>query len=457
MVDSTQSLRAALEALRGAGALHTVEVEVDPEYELRTILSRSGGGPAIFFENVKDFRIPVVGNLLSSRAKIALLLGVPEDELQARLVDALDHSVAPVVVAEGPCQERVVLDGIDLRRMLPVGKQFELESGAYINSAVVIARDPATGARNVSINRALVVGPDRLMIGMAPSHHLIRLAKRAWEVGAALPLTLSIGNHPAVVMASNAYVHFGEDELGIAGAMLGEPIRLVRTKVIDGEAPAEAEMVIEAELYPGERLDEGLVTEFHGLYEQYGESPIARVRAVTHRHDLIYQDIASGRSAEHMLIGGEMIGATALRAIREAVPSARRVCITTGGAGRMHCVISLHEPPTGDGRRAVFAALAHASVIKQVVVVDDDIDVTSPVEVEWAISTRFRAERDLMLLPGVRGDRSDPVEENRTVTKWAMIALKDEKTPPEQREAARAPLETLAKVERRWPEYFGLG
>ena len=120
----------------------------------------------------------------------------------------------------------------------------------------------------------------------------------------------------------------------------------------------------------------------------------------------------------------------------------------------MHCVVALHNPPPGEGPKAVFAALAHANIIKHVVVVDDDIDVFNPEEVEWAMATRFRADRDIFVVPRVRADRVDPVRENRTVAKWGLIALKDPGQPVQVYERARAPQEIREQVARRWAEYF---
>jgi len=319
----------------------------------------------------------------------------------------------------------------------------------------LICKDTANGFRNVSINRALVFSPDRLMVGMAPSHHLFRIGSPQWAAGRPLEFALAIGNPAAVTLASNAYVGYGDDELGIAGALLGEALKVARAKTVNVEVPAEAEVIVEGEFRPGELHEEGLVSEFHGLYEDYGPSPVARVRAITHRRDFVFQTIAASRVLEHMLIGAVMIEATLFRAVRAVVPSVRNVHVTLGGAGRMHCIVALHNPPPGEAQRAVFAAFAHANIVKHVVVVDDEIDIFNPAEVEWAIATRLRAERDVLMVPRVRADRVDPVKENRTVTKWALIALKDQGRPAEFYERARAPQEVLEMVERRWPEYFG--
>jgi UbiD family decarboxylase len=449
-----QSIRAELQSLRDANELVEINVPVDREFELSAILERQGQGPAIRFNSVKGYGGPVIGNLLSSRAKMAYLLGVAEPDLLSTLVHAIDHPIPPAAGAHAAWQEETHNKDFDLLKILPLGRQCAREQGPYITAGVFITKDSATGWQNISINRALVLPPDRIMVGMAPSHHLYRLALAQWAAGRSLEVAIAIGNPAAVVLASNAYVGYGDDELAIAGGLLREPLRVAKCRTMDIEVPALAEVVLEAEFRPNETHEEGLVSEFHGLYEDYGPSPVGHVRSVSHRSDFIFHNIAASRVQEHMLIGAVMIEATLFRAVRAAVSSVRNVHVTFGGGGRMHCIVALHKPPPGEGPRAVFAALAHANIIKHVVVVDDDIDIFNLEDVEWAMATRFRADRDIFVVPRVRADRVDPVRENRTVAKWGLIALKDPGQPAEVYERARAPQEILEQVNHRWSEYF---
>jgi 2,5-furandicarboxylate decarboxylase 1 len=450
-----QSIRSELELLKDANELIEINVPVDREFELSTILARQGQGPAIQFNAVKGYAGTVVGNLLSSRAKMALLLGVEEPKLLGALVDAIDHPIPPAASAHAVWKDQTHGRDFDLLEILPLGRQCAREQGPYITAGVFITRDPEMRWQNVSINRALVLPPNRIMVGMAPSHHLYRLASAQWAAGRPLEVAIVIGNTAPVMLASNAYVGYGDDEFAIAGRLTGEPLRLTKCQTIDVEVPAAAEVVLETEFRPNETHEEGLVSEFHGLYEDYGPSPVGHVRSISHRRDFVFHTIAASRVPEHMLIGAVMIEATVFRAVRAAVPTVRNVNVTLGGGGRMHCIVSLHNPPPGEGPRAVFAALAHANIIKHVVVVDDDIDIFNLEEVEWAMATRFRADRDIFVVPRVRADRVDPVRESRTVAKWGLIALKDPGQSPETYERAQAPKEILDQVDRRWDEYFG--
>jgi 2,5-furandicarboxylate decarboxylase 1 len=417
-------------------------------------LTQAGAGPAILFERVRGYDVPAVGNVLSSRRKMALALGVPTEELLPTLVRALDAPVAPRLVDAPPWPMKRAPMGAALQALFPIGRQCEGEQGPYLTSGVLVAEDPASRQRNVSLNRALLLPDGRLMIGMSPSHHLFRLARAAWAAGRVVPFAIAVGVHPALLLASNAYVRFGEDELGIAGALLGAPLDLVRGQTVDVAVPAAAEVVVEGELLPDTAHAEGPVPEFTGIYEDYGASPIARVCAIHHRRDALFQQIATSRSAEHMLIGAAMIEATTFRAIREVVPSVRDVRVPLGGAGRLHCVVALHDPLPGEAQRAVFAALAHANVLKHVTVVDDDVDLDDPADVEWAVATRARAERDVLLFPNRRADRCEPMKQDGTVTKWALVALKNRDRLSVGYERAQAPAAVRAAVAAHWDEYF---
>lgn len=450
-----QSLRSTLRDWERTGDLHYVDRVVDLRFELGAVLSLRKDGPAQFFRRVKGYDMPVVGNVLNSREKIARGLGVELHVLQNACIDAIDHGIEPTVVPEGPVQEVVHQQRVDIPSLLPVPTWFEREGGPYITAGVIIARDPETGLRNVSIARLLVEGGDRLLAGIAPTHHLSELMRRAEARGHGLEIAVAIGNHPAVLIASQMYVELGHDEYDIAGALLGEPLRVVPCQTVDLEVPAEAEIVLEGVLDPTDRIEEGPVSEFPGFYVQYGAGQAVRVRAVSHRRDAIYQAILPGYAPEHCLLGGIAIGATTCRALRRAMPNVQRVFITDGGMGRLHAIITMHRPQPDEARRAITLAMGQVNLLKLVIIVDDDIDPEDWTQVEWALATRMRAERDIVVYPGARADRCEPLEENLTVTKVGIVAttLPGYGDPGGRFQLARPPHEVLERVQRELDTY----
>ncbi len=417
-----QSLRPSLERLRAAGELRTVTRAVDLRHELASVMQVLRGGPGLVFERIVGHTVPVVGNLFNSRRKLALCLGVEKERLQRHCIDAIDRGIAPEVVSEGPVQEVLVTGDPEIAKVLPVPHWFEKERGPYITAGVIIARDPETGKRNVSIARLRLEGGNSLLAGISPSHHLSRLMEKATARGENLPIAVAIGNHPALLLASQMYVALGHDEMEIAGALLGEPLRLLPCRTIPLEAPAEAEFIVEGELSPSLEKDEGPVSEFHGFYEEYGPGQKIAVKAITGRRDALYQAILPGFAPEHLLLGGEAIGATTCRALLPVIPSVRSVLVTEGGMGRLHAVITLERPRPGEAKRALLLAMGHTNLLKRAIAVDSDVDAEDPIQVEWALASRMKGDRDIFILPGLRCDRCDPLEERGLITKVAVDA-----------------------------------
>lgn len=445
-----QSMRGLIAALDAAGELYRVTRPVDPRFELGAVLSLRDRGPAMLFERPADSAIPVIGNLLTSRSRFAQALGVATDELDARCLRALTHPVAPVLVAHAPAQE-VVHDGdIDIAKLLPVPTWFEREAGPYITAGVIVAKDPQTGRRNVSIARLRCEGGGRIMAGIARNHHLFLLAEKATAQGRKLEIAVAIGNHAAVLLGSQFYLGLGDDEYDNIGGLLGEPLQLVRCRTVDLEVPAQAEIILEGELDPTDLIDEGPVSEFHGFYVDYGAGIGGSIRCITHRKDAIYQAILPGYASEHCLLGGVAIGATLCQALQRMIPAVRRVLITEGGMGRLHAVISMHRPRLGEGKRAVLLAMGQVNLLKLVTVVDDDIDIENPREVEWALAARFRGNEDLVIIEGVKADRCDPVHHDLTVTKIGMVATTrpGDGAPLTRSERAAAPQDILDRVRK---------
>lgn len=280
MPQTFQDFRSFLERLMTAGQLHTVKRPIDPRFEVSALLAFRDGGPAQLFSSVAGSEVSILGNALNARSRFALGLGIPEAELDDLCARAVRGTIPPVLIAGSPVQEVVHLTPLDLPALLPVPTWFEHEGGPYITAGVIVAKDPETGLRNVSIARLRLEGGARMMAGIARNHHLFILAEKAKALGRKLEIAVAIGNHPAVLLGSQMYVRLGEDEYDIAGGLLGQALELVRCKTVDLEVPAGAEIVIEAELDPEDLIEEGAVSEFPGFYVRYGPSSFDAIRTI---------------------------------------------------------------------------------------------------------------------------------------------------------------------------------
>ena len=440
-----QSLRHYLAALAERGALRAIAGPASLDYEISAYLTAIGDGPALLFEQIRGHELRVLGNLLPSRERIALGLGTAVADLQRRLVHAIRAPVEPRRVQEAPCQALTVARP-DLAA-LPIPRFFERETGPYVTAGAIVANDPWTGRGNLSFARLKPLGAGRAFIGIAPNHHLAVFARRAAEQGRTLPIAVTLGNHPAVLIAAALYLGAGEDELHVAGALLGEPVEVVACGHADLAVPAHCEIVLEGTLDPAERVREGLVSEYHGFYEDYGDGYVVEFSRLTRRRDAIFQVIQPGYAPEHVWIGGEAIAAGLAVRLAQTVPGVREVAVTPGGCGRMHAVVSLASPRPGDARRVIAQGLSAVNLVKRVTVVDDDVDPWDAVRVEWATATRMRADRDLVIVPGAKTDRSDPIADGGAITKLGFDATRKAADRDDWTLAA-PPAAALAKAKR---------
>jgi 2,5-furandicarboxylate decarboxylase 1 len=418
-----QSMRSWIASLEQHGQLQTVSAPVSPDYDIAACLAEADRGPALRFDNVAGHVMPVVGNLLNSLPRFATAIGATPATLQSTIIAAIDKPLNHRTVASPPCQEHVVSEP-RLVEELPIPKFFEHETGPYVTAGAIIAKDRVSGRANLSFARVKPLDRNRAMVGIAPNHHLAVMARAARARGERLDIAVCIGNHPAVLIAACLYLRLGEDELEVAGGLLGEPLEVARGLGVDLHVPAHCECVLEGTLDLDDTIEEGPVSEFHGLYENYGPGTVATFARLTRRSDAMFQVILPGYHAEHCLLGGVAIAAGVARQARASVACVEQVAVGMDGAGRLHAVVALKEPRPGDTRKVMFAIWAAVNLIKRVTVVDDDIDPWDSEQVAWAITTRMQADRDLIVVPGVRADRSEPLERAGVITKLGLDATR---------------------------------
>lgn len=437
VVAHSQSMRAWTSVLERNQRIRAISAPVNRDFEIAACLAEARC--AVRFEQVVGHTMPVIGNLLSSLSSLAEALGATSAAaLQSLIIAAIERPLAPRLISSAPCQEHLVANPV-LAEELPIPRFFEHESGPYITAGAIIAKDTQSGRANLSIARIKPLEANRALVGIAPNHHLAMLARAARARGETLDIAVCIGNHPAILVASCLYLALGDDELEVAGALLGEPVEVVRCLGSDLLVPAHCECVLEGTLDIREQVSEGRVSEFHGMYEDYGTAGVATFTRASRRRDALFQVILPGYHPEHCLLGGIAIAAGLARAVRASVASVAQVAVGTGGAGRLHAVVSLKNASAGDTRKAMFAIWAAVNLIKHIVIVDDDVDPWAPEQVEWAIATRMKPDRDLVVVPGVRADRSEPLESFGTVAKLGIDATRkkhdrsdwDRACPPE--------------------------
>jgi 2,5-furandicarboxylate decarboxylase 1 len=425
--NASPDLRNWLQRLAAADRLAVARDGVSLIDELAAISKKLELERTVLFPRPGQHDIPVVANLFADRSWIADSLQVSTDQLLPRFLDAVRHPLPWVEVSAAPVQE-IVHREIDLLRQLPIPKHNEHDSGPYITAALLIARNPATGIQNVSIHRCQVSGPDRIGVLLLPRHtkHYFRMAE---EAGEPLEIALVIGVHPACILASQAIAALDCDEMEIAGALLGQGVEMVKCRTNRVRVPAHAEIVIEGRILPRVREPEGPFGEFPQYYGPRADREVIHVDAITHRNKPIFHTIVGG-GVEHLLLGAIPREATLLDHLQRSFPSVRDVRLPRGGTCRYHLAVKIDKTSAGEPKNIIMGAFGCHYDIKQVVVVDTDVDIDDPVEIEWAIATRFQADRDLVVVSGAQGSRLDPSSADGVSAKMGIDATKPLSTEP---------------------------
>ena len=417
------SLRAFLADCRDRGELLTIDEPLSPRYEIAAVIKALDGGPVLCFTNVEGHRNAVVVSNVCNRQRLMRALGVEGGSVEdayRKLIEAAERPSEPRVVRSGPPAEEIVVEEPDLTR-LPVLTYFRGDAGPYITSALVSARSPDGSVENVSVHRLLVLGGRRMVIRLVP-RHLYRLWKMAYEENRDLGVTISIGVHPAVLLAATTPVPFGVSEFSVASSLLGG-LELVECEGVNARAPADAEIIMEAFIRTGEKAPEGPLVDITGTHDAVREQPVVDVMRIMMRERPLYHAILPS-GVEHKLLMGFPREAEIWRAVSKVVPVVRAVNLTPGGCGWLHAVISIEKNVDGDAKNAILAAFTAHPSLKHVIVVDPDVDVYDPEEVEWAIATRFQADEDLVIVRGARGSTLDPSadQQEATTTKVGLDA-----------------------------------
>jgi UbiD family decarboxylase len=391
------NFRSFLEQLRTSGELTRISKAVSTEYEMAGIIEALGEKP-VFFEKVKEAGIPVVAGLLSSKELIARALGIKRDELLHKLSTAIAKPVPPEVAEKGECQEIVEKD-VDLTR-LPIMRYTEKDGGKYITSAVAIVRDPEFGARNMSFHRLMLLDRNCFVARIVENRGTDTALKKA---GGELDIAMCVGNSTAVLLAAATTLPMGVDELGMANAL--EKTQLVKCKTIDVEVPKDCEIVLEGRITT-EKAPEGPFLDLTGIVDRVRQQPIIEVKCITHREKPIYQTILAGRN-EHKFLMGMPKEPTIFNEVNK-VCECKDVYITPGGCSWLHAVVQIKKRNPDDGKKAIAAAFKGHGSLKHCVIVDDDINIYDSNDVEWAIATRFQADKNAVILSNQPGSSLDP-------------------------------------------------
>jgi UbiD family decarboxylase len=391
------NIRDAIAHAREHGYLVEVDTPSAPNEDMARTIFEHDGRP-ILFSSLPDYPgWRVVAGISSSRSYFATALHVPVDDLVQTLAMALENTVAPTLVTEAPCQE-VIEEEVNLNR-IPILRHFPTDGGPYATAAIVILDDPDHGP-NVSFHRLQRLDERRFAARVVENRGTHTALQKAPN---GLPVAICIGNSIPTLLAGSISPRPDVDELAVSNALAPTPV--VRCKTVPLYVPAECEMVLEGRLIR-ETAAEGPFVDLTETQDIVRQSPIIEVQCITHRREPIYQALLPGK-LEHKLLMGMPKEPTIFAEVNK-VCRCTNVAITPGGTSWLHAVVQIEKQGPDDGHKAIEAAFRGHGSLKHVVIVDTDVNIYDPMEVEWAIATRFQAHTDLVVLTNQPGSSLDP-------------------------------------------------
>jgi len=396
------SLRDYIQKLDDQKKFIRVSEPISKTLEISGVLKQLEPTPMLF-ERVRESSFPVIGNLFCSKAAFTDYFGIPVSQIIPFLADAIQKRSPCEIVSSAPCQE-VVIEKPDLDQ-LPILFHCEQDGGNYISSGVVIAGHPVHG-QNADFHRCMQFSKTEMSVRVVRNRHFDRYLRDLGSVDVAI----CVGNAPNVLAAAATSVDIGVNELEIANAL--EPFQVVRAKTSNLLIPAETEFVIEGTIYLDKVHAEGPFVDLTETYDVVRQEPVLEVKAITHRRDAIWHALLPG-GLEHKLLMGMPREPTIFKKVNEVV-RCLDVNVNPGGCSWLHAIVQIDKQAEDDGKKAIETAFAGHSSCKHVYVVDKDIDIYNPLEVEWAMATRFQGNRDLVVCERAPGSSLDPSAEAGT-------------------------------------------
>ncbi len=393
------SFRDHLKRLEDRQEIIGVKPPVSKFLETSAILKKLEPKP-VLFEAIKESSFQLAGNLFCSKQDFASYFGIEPGQIIPFLTEAIERRSPCQIVIDAPCQQVICSDpNLDL---LPILKHCHGDGGNYITAGVVVTRHPKYG-QNLDFHRCMQFSKNEMSMRIVRSRHFDAYLQDQKQ----LDIALCIGNAPNVLAAAATSVELGIDELEIANAL--EPLQIVHAKTVDVFIPAETEFVLEGTVYLDRKHAEGPFVDLTETQDIVRQEPVFVVKTITYRSDAIWQALLPG-GLEHKLLMGMPREPTIFKKVNEVV-KCLDVYINPGGCSWLHTIIKIDKQTEEDGKLAIQAAFAGHRSCKHVFIVDKDIDIYNPLEVEWAMATRFQGDRDMIIKEREQGSSLDPSAE----------------------------------------------
>ena len=417
---SKSDLHGFLHLLEQHHDLLKIDKQVSPKFELAAISRKLDRKQAVLFEQVEGSRMRVVTNILGTRKRFSLALGTDEPGLiHSHILGSLTNASSKKTIEDKPLfHDNSSTDLNDL----PIVMHFEKDAGHYITSSIVYAKDQEKENQNSSIHRFLRLDRNHMVIRMVEGRHLHKCYSFAKEHGEDLKVTIVVGVHPAISIASAYQAAYGFDEMILANSLLKGELSLSKSDYSGLYVPTYSEIILEGRILQDRTAEEWMV-EMLRTYDIKRQQPVFELDKIKFRNNAFFHDILPGFS-EHRLLMGLPVEAKLYEGVKNVVASTKTVHLSDGGSNWLTAIIQIHKRLEGESKNALLAAFANHPSLKIAIIVDDDIDPTDPVAIEYAISTRCQADKGLLIIPNAKGSSLDPSSDqvNLLTTKLGIDA-----------------------------------
>jgi 2,5-furandicarboxylate decarboxylase 1 len=432
------NLRDFLSILEDKNELLIIDKKVNKKFQLASIVGKLDKKEAILFTNVEGSKFKVVSNILGTRNRFfyGIKTNSDHDKIDFSNFAAINKENYPIKISsDAPFYKNSSKNLFDL----PIITHFEKDAGPFITSSIIYVKDEETGNQNSSTHRMLLLNSKEMVIRMVEGRHLHKCFIQSKENKEDLKINVVIGVHPAVNLAAAYQAAHGIDEISIANYLLNGKLELAKNQFAGLMIPKHSEIVLEGKILHDKFAEEWMV-EMLRTYDFKRKQPIFEINKIWYRDDPIYYDILPGYT-EHRLLMGLPIESKIFGYVKNTVPTTKSVYLTDGGSNWLNAVIQIKKRLEGEPKNAILTAFSAHPSLKIAIVVDDDINPEDPVEVEYAVSTRTQADKDIIIITNTKGSSLDPSSDqiNLLTTKLGIDATVSLLKDKERFEIAKIP------------------
>lgn len=402
-------LRSYIEQIKNLNQLYVIKKRVSTKYEIATLTSKVDGKNAILFENIKESKLRLVSNLVGNRERFAKAVNTKISNIHEKVISSIKSAKPPKTTSTGKFMENKTKD----ISILPIVTHFEKEPGPFITSSIIYTLNQEKNSQNSSFHRLMPLDKTHFSVRMVEGRHLHRSFMFAKNHGEDLKVAITVGVHPAVSIAAAYQADWGEDELQLANTILGNKLTVLKLPYSGMKIPANAEIVMEGRILQDKTRKEWMV-EMLRTYDFKREQPVFELENLYYRNNAIFHDILSGYS-EHRLLMGMPIEAKLNYDLKRSFPQTKKIVLSDGGCNWLHAIVQIQKKKDSDARKVIEKTFGSHRSLKMITVVDEDIDPNNAVDVEYAMATRFQADKDLIVIKKIRGSSLDPSSDQKNL------------------------------------------